>query len=97
MLAAYCPMFLRLTRSQYGPHGANTGDGHKMGLWAGGVMEDGPLPTVMHPQGYNRLSMFFLFVNIRGDRFMNEDNLVPGQERQCAQTAGKRRLRLQHL
>ena len=73
LLAAYCPQFLRLTRSQYVPHGANTGDGHKMGLWAGGVMEDGPLPTVMHPQGYNRLQAFFLFVNIRGDRFMNED------------------------
>jgi succinate dehydrogenase/fumarate reductase flavoprotein subunit len=36
-------------------------------------MEDGPLPTVMHPQGYNRMQAFFLFVNIRGDRFMNED------------------------
>lgn len=73
MLAAYCPMFLKVRHSQYAPHGANTGDGHKMGLWAGGVMEDGPLPTVMHPQGYNRLQAFFLFVNVRGDRFMNED------------------------
>jgi succinate dehydrogenase/fumarate reductase flavoprotein subunit len=52
---------------------ANTGDGHKMGLWAGGVMEDAPLPTVIHPQGYNRLQGFFLFVNTRGKRFMNED------------------------
>lgn len=73
MLAAYCPLFLKVTHSQYVPHGANTGDGHKMGLWAGGIMEDGPLPTVMHPQGYNRMQAFFLFVNIRGDRFMNED------------------------
>lgn len=73
MLEAYCPMFLKITKSQYAPPGANTGDGHKMGLWAGGVMEDAPLPTVMHPQGYNRMQAFFLFVNIRGARFMNED------------------------
>lgn len=73
MLKAYCPIFLRVTHSQYTPPGANTGDGHKMGLWAGGVMEDSPMPSMMHPQGYNRMQAFFLFVNIRGDRFMNED------------------------
>jgi fumarate reductase flavoprotein subunit len=73
MLEAYCPLFLKIKSSQYTPPGANTGDGHKMGLWAGGVMEDGPLPTVMHPQGYNRMQAFFLYVNLRGERFMNED------------------------
>jgi succinate dehydrogenase/fumarate reductase flavoprotein subunit len=73
MLAAYCPIFLKVKNSQYAPAGANTGDGHKMGLWVGGVMEDHPLPTIMHPQGYNRLQSFFLFVNSRGERFMNED------------------------
>ena len=73
MLEAYCPIFLKVTQSQYSPPGANTGDGHKMGLWAGGVMEEAPLPTVMHPQGYSRMQAFFLFVNIFGDRFMNED------------------------
>jgi len=73
MLEAYCPVFLKIKNSQYTPSGANTGDGHKMGLWAGGIMEEAPLPTVMHPQGYNRMQPFFLFVNIRGDRFMNED------------------------
>ena len=73
MLRAYCPMMLKVTQSQYSPRGCNTGDGHKMGLWVGGVMEDAPLPTVIHPQGYNRMQAFFLFVNIRGERFMNED------------------------
>ena len=73
LLEAFCPIFLKVTQSQYTPPGVNTGDGHKMGLWAGGVMEDTPLPTVMHPQGYNRMQAFFLFVNIFGDRFMNED------------------------
>lgn len=73
MIAAYCPIFLKVKNSQYAPAGANTGDGHKMGLWVGGVMEDKPLPTIMHPQGYNRLQSFFLFVNTRGERFMNED------------------------
>ena len=73
MLEAYCPMFLKVRHNYYWPKGANTGDGHKMGLWAGGVMEDGPLPTIMHPQAYSRLVGFFLHVNARGERFMNED------------------------
>ena len=73
MLEAYCPMFLKIKNSQYNSPGANTGDGHKMGLWAGGAMEDSPLPTVMHPQGYTRMQQFFLYVNTRGERFMNED------------------------
>lgn len=73
MLEAYCPMFLKVKHSQYTPKGANTGDGHKMGLWVGGAIEDQALPTIMHPQGYNRMQAFFLFVNNNGDRFMNED------------------------
>jgi succinate dehydrogenase/fumarate reductase flavoprotein subunit len=73
MLEAYCPVFLKVKHSQYTPQGANTGDGHKMGLWVGGAMEEPPFPTIMHPQGYNRMQAFFLFVNTDGDRFMNED------------------------
>ena len=73
MLRAYCPIFLKVKHNYYWPKGANTGDGHKMGLWAGGVMEDGPFPAIMHPQAYSRLVGFFLFVNARGERFMNED------------------------
>lgn len=73
LLEAYCPMFLKVKTSHYAPRGANTGDGHKMGLWAGGVMEDGPLPTIMHPQAYSWLHAFFLFVNTQGRRYMNED------------------------
>ena len=44
------PLFVDM-RSDYMPQGANTGDGHKMGMWAGGVMQDGPLPNALHPQG----------------------------------------------
>lgn len=73
LLEAYSPMLLKVRHSQYTPPGANTGDGHKMGLWAGGIMEDAPFPTIIHPQGYSRMQAFFLFVNTRGDRFMNED------------------------
>jgi succinate dehydrogenase/fumarate reductase flavoprotein subunit len=73
MLEAYCPMMLKVKHSQYNPAGANTGDGHKMGLWAGAVMEDAPLAAVIHPQGYSRMQAFFLFVNVKGNRFMNED------------------------
>ena len=88
LLKAFCPIFLKVTQSQYAPKGANTGDGHKMGLWAGGVMEDAPLPTVMHPQGYNRMQSFFLFVNINGERYMNEDTWCQAKSLKILQQPG---------
>ena len=65
------PLFVDM-RSDYMPQGANTGDGHKMGMWAGGVMQDGPLPNALHPQGGSMFHGPFMFVNKEGKRYFNE-------------------------
>lgn len=56
---------------------ANTGDGQRMGMWAGGHMEKGPLAPMTHHLGAALGIDAFLQLNIRGERFMNED--IPGQ------------------
>ena len=57
-----------------------TGDGHKMGLWAGAAMQQGPQPIMWLPFTY---PYFYLHVNNLGKRFMNEDtgsvNMSVGQ------------------
>ena len=63
----------------YFPVGQNTGDGHRMGLWAGGAFEDGPFPLMLHPQAYFFANFCFLFVDHKGRRFMNEDNYIQGK------------------
>ncbi len=63
----------------YMPKGGNTGDGHRLGLWAGGAFEDGPFPLMLHPQAYHLASYCFLFVDNNGKRFMNEDNFIQGK------------------
>ena len=79
MCRAYAPDALRTLASQYVPVGCNTGDGHKMGLWAGGVMSEEVFPLMMHPQHYAWNNLFYLFVNKDGKRFMNEDSYVQGR------------------
>lgn len=76
MVAAYAPIGLKPKRNAYNPPKMNTGDGHKMGYWAGGTFEDGPWPTTIHLTAYALYTFFFLFVNIEGNRFMNEDNWI---------------------
>jgi len=56
---------------------ADTGDGHKMGMWAGGRMELGPLAPMTHHMGGALGVNAFLQLNLKGKRFMNED--IPGQ------------------
>lgn len=73
--AYFEPLFVDM-RSDYMPQGANTGDGHKMGMWAGGVMQDGPLPNALHPQGGSMFHGPFMFVNKNGKRYFNEANWV---------------------
>ena len=65
-------VFTRLCSDQ-----GNVGDGHNMAAWAGGAFQEGPWPTMMHPQAAATFHGPFLFVNPDGKRFMNED--VPGQ------------------
>lgn len=56
----------------------NTGDGHKMGLWVGAAMDDLP-HCIMHfdmpTKGgfFNLARQPWLYVNVNGQRFMNED------------------------
>lgn len=81
MCEAYAPICVEFgqPRSQYTPVGVNTGDGHKMGMWSGAVLQDLPLPTMMHPQAYCWFHGPFLFVNKEGNRFMCEDTWVQGK------------------
>lgn len=52
---------------------ANTGDGHKMGVWAGAKMEDGPLAPMAHTLGGPLGVDAFFLANTEGKRFINED------------------------
>ena len=79
MCADLAPDANRAIKNVYTPVGANTGDGHRMGLWAGGFFDGDHLPTMIHPQFPCVRSYCFLFVNHRGERFMNEDTWVQGK------------------
>lgn len=76
MVAYYAPIAQKAVESQYTPVGVNTGDGHKMGLWVGAEMQDGPFPTMIHPQAYAWFHGPFMFVNNDGKRFFNEATWV---------------------
>ena len=52
---------------------SNTGDGHRMGLWIGAKMQDGPHAPMIHHMGGAMGVDAFLQLNLRGERFMNED------------------------
>ncbi len=73
------PIANRCAKNVYFPKGANTGDGHRLGLWAGGAFEMTPFPVMLHPQAFCFGVYCFLFVDPDGKRFMNEDNFVQGK------------------
>ena len=73
------PLANRCAAKLYSPKGGNEGDGHRMGLWAGGSFEDAPFPLVLHPQAFHFSNYCFLFIKQDGTRFMNEDNYVQGK------------------
>jgi fumarate reductase flavoprotein subunit len=52
----------------------NSGDGHKMICWAGGVMEDNPCATMGWPMNPELALMPFMAVNSAGQRFANESS-----------------------
>lgn len=56
-----------------------TGDGHRMGIWAGADMQRGPFPCAIHLMAYSINSFFFLLVNQNGKRYMNEDSWAQGK------------------
>jgi hypothetical protein len=61
-----------------------TGDGHKMGIWAGAALEDAPHCAMLHFNSTNEKPVIhfrpvgmmnrraFLYVNKRGERIVNE-------------------------
>ena len=57
----------------------NVGDGHNMAAWVGGAFQDGPWPTMMHPQAAAVYHGPFLFISPDGKRFMNEATWVQGK------------------
>lgn len=57
---------------------ANTGDGHRMGLWIGAKMENGPHAVNAHNMGAAMGVTPYLQLDVNGKRFMNED--CPGQQ-----------------
>ena len=63
----------------------NVGEGHKMGAWAGAAIEQWHAPMIHHmgggagPDGRGVIgNNGYLWLNLRGKRFMNED--LPGQQ-----------------
>lgn len=63
----------------------NIGDGHKMGAWANAAIEQWHAPMIHHMGGGAGAdgrgvigNNGFLWLNLRGERFMNED--IPGQQ-----------------
>ena len=81
MTAYYCDDYVnRVQRCEHGPAGFSTGDGHKMGLWVGGKMQEGgSFPLMLHPQANAMFHGCFPFVNMEGERFMNEGTWVQGK------------------
>lgn len=87
MCKAYAPFAVKgvgHNGSQYTPVGVNTGDGHKMGMWVGGAIQETPFPTMVHPQAFSWLQYCFLYVNQEGQRFMAEDNWVQARSLKIA-------------
>jgi fumarate reductase flavoprotein subunit len=87
MMAKYCPQAAYLASKLK----TSTGDGHQMAMWMGAVMEAAPHAPMTHGFAGPLGNAAFLQVNLRGERFQNED--VPCQsytnavERQPGQTA----------
>ncbi|MDR2196543.1 MAG: FAD-binding protein [Coriobacteriales bacterium] len=78
MLEAYCPVMLDMPTLHAVP--CNTGDGHKMGMWAGGRLDPPMTGLMMHfdpsplPYGAAPFSALpWLHVNVKGERFTNEN------------------------
>lgn len=78
MLEYFAPVGLKTMQRLCSDLG-NTGDGHKMACWVGAGLQDGPWPTMMHPQAAAMFHGPFLFVSPEGKRFMNEATWVQGK------------------
>jgi fumarate reductase flavoprotein subunit len=72
MLNHFCPIANYVNLNVYTPPGANVGEGHKMGLWAGAAFQKGMHAPMIHTLG-GAWPYFFLHVNKLGLRYHNED------------------------
>jgi fumarate reductase flavoprotein subunit len=79
MVQKYCPPAVHNIRIVYEPD-VNTGDGHKMGLWVGAAIDEIPHLAMIwdfaifsHTGLFNLGRQPWLYVNTKGERFMNED------------------------
>ena len=80
MVDYYCePIVHGCLENQNGPAGYSTGDGIKMGIWAGAKTQDGPFPLMLHPQAGLQFHGAFMFLNMEGERFCNEGTWVQGK------------------
>lgn len=73
MMAKYCPQSAYLASMLP----TSTGDGHQMAMWIGAVMEPAPHAPIIHGPAGPLSNSPFLQVNLKGERFYNED--VPVQ------------------
>ena len=73
MMAKYCPQAAYMPSMLH----TSTGDGHQMAMWIGAVMEPAPHAPISHGFVGSMGNAAFLQVNLKGERFHNED--VPGQ------------------
>ena len=83
MLKFYCPeavengvSLMSMNRDANGD-ATCVGDGHKMAVWAGASVDQWHAPMIHH-MGGSMGNNGFLWLNVDGERFMNED--VPGQQ-----------------
>jgi len=80
MVEQYCDWhLLRHLKCAYEP-AVNTGDGHRMGLWVGAAIDDPPhCPMLFDWAVWSESGLFnlarqpWLYVDLKGRRFMNED------------------------
>jgi succinate dehydrogenase/fumarate reductase flavoprotein subunit len=86
MLEAFCSIGLR--PSKRFPRKGNTGDGQKMAYWAGGILDNPEWAPTLHALGYSGYQFFFLHVNQRGERFMNEDTWMQAKSVRCLMQPG---------
>lgn len=68
MVAYYCPDIKEFPPCQMN----RTGDGHKMGVWAGGEIEPTTHTKMIHDARVGRVDTPHLLVNAKGERFMCE-------------------------
>lgn len=85
MLAAFCPEVLENKIPLFFPNRdvndelVNTGDGHRMAVWAGARLQQSHAPMIHHMGTPGVMGIApFLLLNRNGERFCNED--LPGQQ-----------------